>query len=216
MPYQSTKTFGHERGLSCCFRQWRAESHCRLLHGYSLGFKFTFGADELDHCGWVVDFGGLKDLFSILEDTFDHTLLVAEDDPWLEALEELGGHDRKQPKNTFWPGVARIVIVPATGAEAFASMVFEVTEQWLKDAGFAPRCWLVSVEVMEHGANSAIALADETYEAPQELKVEIGPTISAAKFNELLDRVATEAGVANRLGAVGTFAPIPHDQMHKP
>jgi len=31
-----------------------------------------------------------------------------------------------------------------------------VTEQWLKDAGFAPRCRLVSVEVKEHGANSAV------------------------------------------------------------
>ncbi|SVB70610.1 uncharacterized protein METZ01_LOCUS223464, partial [marine metagenome] len=26
--YQSTKTYGNEVGLSCCFRQWRADSHC--------------------------------------------------------------------------------------------------------------------------------------------------------------------------------------------
>ena len=52
--------------------------------------------------------------------------------------------------------VARVVIVPATGCEAFAQLIFECTEVWLKDAGFAPRARLLSVEVSEHGANSAI------------------------------------------------------------
>ena len=142
----STKTYSHERGLSCAFRQWRAESHCRLIHGYALGVKFVFAAQELDHCGWVVDFGGLKPLFSMLEDTFDHKLLVAADDPNGDMFA------------TFhkWH-LADVVVVPATGCEAFARMIFDVTQQWLKDAGFSPRCWLVSVEVMEHGANSAIA-----------------------------------------------------------
>lgn len=31
MTYVSTKTYGHEVGLSATFRQWRASSHCRLL-----------------------------------------------------------------------------------------------------------------------------------------------------------------------------------------
>ncbi len=141
----STKTYGHEVGFSCAFRQWRAESHCRFIHGYALGFKFTFAANSLDHRGWVVDFGGLKDLKAILEGTFDHKTLVAADDPEIEYLREL--HLAK---------VIDMVEVPATGCEAFARMVFDVTEQYLKDAGYGPRCWLVSVEVMEHGANSAI------------------------------------------------------------
>lgn len=155
----STKTFGHDLGFSCAFRQWRAESHCHFIHGYALGFKFTFGANALDHCGWVVDFGGLKDLKQILADTFDHKLLVAEDDPWKNQLLAL-----HTPYHGSLPNVmpqlelpaADVVIVPATGCEAFARMVYDVTEQWLKDAGFGPRCWLVSVEVSEHGANSAI------------------------------------------------------------
>lgn len=146
MRYMSTKTYANDRGLSCAFRQWRAESHCHLIHGYALGFKFTFGADELDHRGWVVDFGGLKPLWSILEDTFDHTLIAAEDDPALAALKAL---DRG--------GVCKLIVMPHAGCEAFATMVYDVTEQWLKDAGFSPRCKLISVEVSEHGANSAIA-----------------------------------------------------------
>lgn len=144
-PMHSTKTYGHELGFSCAFRQWKAESHCRHLHGYALGFKFTFAAQFMDERGWVVDFGGLKDLKAILEGTFDHRTLVAADDPEIEALRGLHR-----------AGVICMVEVPATGCEAFARMVFDCAEQYLKDAGFAPRCWLVSVEVMEHGANSAI------------------------------------------------------------
>lgn len=145
MPHQSTKSYGHDIGLSACFRQWRAESHCKFLHGYALAISFKFEADELDARNWVVDFGGLKPLKSILEDSFDHKMLVAEDDPMLEYLVALGKL-----------GLAQVVVVPATGCERFAQMIYEVTEQWLVDAGFAPRCRLVSVEVREHGANSAI------------------------------------------------------------
>ena len=87
--YQSTKSYGHEMGFSCCFRQWRADSHCRLLHGYALAFKFIFESKTLDVRNWVVDFGGLKPLKAMLQDTFDHTLLVAEDDPKKQVLLDL-------------------------------------------------------------------------------------------------------------------------------
>ena len=145
MTFRSTKTYGHEIGLSCAFRQWRAESHCRLLHGYALSMKFEFEAEELDARNWVVDFGGLKPLKTILEDTFDHKLLVAGDDPMKYALLELGAL-----------GLADVIVLPSVCCEKFAEYIFEVAEQWLSDAGFAPRCQLVSVEVREHGANSAI------------------------------------------------------------
>lgn len=145
MPFKSTKTFGHEQGLSACFRQWRAQSHCNLLHGYALAVKITFEAESLDVRNWVVDFGSLKTLKQWLCDTFDHTLLVAEDDPWKDELCALQGL-----------GLARAVVVPATGCEQFAKLIFDCTEVWLKDNGYAPRCWVYSVEVSEHGANSAI------------------------------------------------------------
>jgi 6-pyruvoyltetrahydropterin/6-carboxytetrahydropterin synthase len=145
----STKTYGHEIGLSACYRQWRAESHCRLLHGYALSVKFEFEATELDLRNWVVDFGSLKSLKGMLEDTFDHTLLVAEDDPMKDELCGLTG-----------VGLARAVVVPATGCEAFAKLIYEVAELWLVDNGYAPRCRVRSVEVREHGANSAIYVGD--------------------------------------------------------
>lgn len=143
--YASTKTFGHDLGFSAAFRQWRADSHCRFIHGYALAFRFEFETDELDHRNWVVDFGGLKGLRKMLEDTFDHKLLVAKDDPEIEWFREA---HRK--------GIADVVEVEAGGCEKFAELVFDYAEQWLKAAGFSPRCRLVSVEVKEHGSNSAI------------------------------------------------------------
>lgn len=143
--FYSTKTYGHDLGLSAAFRQWRADSHCRFIHGYALSFKFEFEAEELDIRNWVVDFGGLKGLKGMLENTFDHKLLVAEDDPELEWFKEA---ERR--------GIAEVVVVQAGGCEKFAELVYNVTEQWMIDNGFSPRCKLVSVEVREHGANSAI------------------------------------------------------------
>lgn len=148
--FLSTKTYGHNIGLSCCFRQWKAHSHCNQLHGYSLAVKFTFGCIELDHTNWCVDFGSLKSLKQMLQDTFDHTLLVAEDDPKLEVFKQLD----------YLHGIAKVVEVPACGCEKFAEMIFECAEIWLKDNGYAPRVKLIAVEVKEHGANSAIKLAE--------------------------------------------------------
>jgi 6-pyruvoyltetrahydropterin/6-carboxytetrahydropterin synthase len=142
--YQSSKRYGHEQGFSCAFRQWKAHSHCSKIHGYPLAFEFVFESDELDRCGWVVDFGGLKSLKGILESTFDHKTIVAQDDPELEFFKD--GEERK---------IFDLVILPATGCEKFSEYVFNIAEIWLKDAGFAPRVMLVSVKVSEHGGNSA-------------------------------------------------------------
>lgn len=145
MPFRSTKKYDHNVGLSCCFRQWRAQSHCNKLHGYALAFKFVFETEELDERNWVVDFGSLKSLKGVLEENFDHTTLVAADDPELAWFQE--AHERN---------IIDIVVVPSVGCEKVAEMVFHVAEIWLKDAGYAPRVTLKSVEVSEHSGNSAI------------------------------------------------------------
>lgn len=145
MTWKSTKTYGHNLGLSCAFRQWRAESHCRFLHGYAVSVKFVFATDELDVRNWAVDFGSLKSLKGWLEDTFDHKTLVATDDPYFDVFLEL---HRKE--------IIDMIEVPNTGCEKFAEMIFEYTEMWLVSNGYSPRVWIESVEVMEHGANSAL------------------------------------------------------------
>lgn len=148
--YRSTKRYGAEIGLSCGFRQWRADSHCRLVHGYALAFKFTFESEELDVRNWVVDFGSLKGLKGLLEDTFDHKVIVAKDDPEIDWF--LDAQNR---------GIMEVVVAEKTGCEAFAKLAYEAALEWLKWNGYVPRCRVVSVEVSEHGANSAIYMEEE-------------------------------------------------------
>lgn len=150
--YRSSKTYGHEIGLSAAFRQWRAQSHCRLIHGYALSVHLEFEADELDERNWVVDFGSLKSFKAQLENTFDHKLLVAADDPHLQNFKLIEK-----------AGLAQIVIVPATGCEAFAEMIFEGAQVWLEDNGYAPRVRMHHVTVREHGANSGTYSRPTTY-----------------------------------------------------
>lgn len=143
--YGSTKTYVHSVGLSCVFRQWRAQSHCRFLHGYAIKVKCVFETTQLDERNWAVDFGSLKSFKGWLEDMFDHKMLVAEDDPHRGRLEALSVSER----------LADIRIVPATGCEAMSRMIFEYLECWLVDNGYSPRVKLTSVEVAEHAGNSA-------------------------------------------------------------
>ncbi|MDX9998797.1 MAG: 6-carboxytetrahydropterin synthase [Phenylobacterium sp.] len=146
MAHLSTKTYGAERGLTCALRQWRADSHCALLHGYSLGFRFTFAAEQLDAAGWVVDFGkgGFGPIREWLHATFDHTLLVAEDDPARETLMALGAAGLAQPR-----------LVPGVSCERLAQYVFDNCDPMVRAASRG-RCWIDQVECFEHGANSAI------------------------------------------------------------
>ena len=142
--FYSGKTYSHSTGHSCAFRQWKATSHCNLIHGYALQFEFTFGGDELDERNWIVDFGGLKPLKEWCKHMFDHTYLVAEDDPFLpEAL--------KLNEN----GIAQVRVVPATGAEKFSQFIYEKLSPFI-ETETEGRVKIIKVEFREHGKNSAI------------------------------------------------------------
>jgi 6-pyruvoyltetrahydropterin/6-carboxytetrahydropterin synthase len=148
--YRSTKTYGHELGLSACFRQHRAvHSHCSFLHGYALSFRFEFEAEKLDERNWVLDFGGLKPLKEKLVRTFDHKLIIAGDDPQLDMLSSLAGL-----------GLADVVVLHAVGCEAFAKFACQLAETFLfhsmHDDIHSRGLRVASVECAEHGANSAI------------------------------------------------------------
>jgi len=135
MTYYSTKTYGHNIGLSAVFRQPNADhSHCHLLHGYSLAFKFTFGCRDLDNKNWAVDFGGLKPLKKWLEDQFDHKLCLDINDPHLEKFKELEKLD-----------LAEIRLSDGVGAEKFAEHAFRFADNLItvKTDG---RCFVESVE----------------------------------------------------------------------
>lgn len=145
-----TKTYDHNLGLSACFRQHRADSHCHDPHGYPLSFKLMFGATHLDSNNWVIDFGGLKPIKAWLCEHFDHRTVMAADDPALEDFQALyAKHGFKTP-----------LVIPFVGCEGFAGYAYAHIHEWLvhtfpKDID-ERGLWLRSVEVREHGANSAI------------------------------------------------------------
>ncbi len=144
--YISTKTYKQIGPVA--YRQWRADSHCNLIHGYALSFHFEFEADTLDARNWVTDFGGLKPLKSVLEDWFDHTLLVAQDDPMREHLLELGKLK-----------LAKITEVEKTGCEGIADFLYEYINTILLPSfgsSEAERVWCSKVEVRETDSNMAM------------------------------------------------------------
>lgn len=158
--FYSTKTLGNDRGLSCCFRQWRStHSHCSLLHGYSIGIKLIFECDTLDERNWVMDFGGLKQFKQWAEYMFDHTLVVAEDDPELELFKNMAKIGKIDSDSV--TAICDLRVVPAVGCERFAEMAY-IKMQEILDASIAAGTALnhtvkvKSVEVFEHAGNSAI------------------------------------------------------------
>ncbi len=142
--FSVTKTYGHDLGISAAFRQWRAESHCRFIHGYALAFAFVFQAQQLDKNGWVLDFGALKPLKERLLAQFDHKTLVAEDDPQFERL-----------KQAHMSGLVDLRIMDRVGCEAFAKWAHGAATVVLEGIGESWRVRCAVVEVSEHGANSA-------------------------------------------------------------
>ena len=147
--FQSTKVFD---GFSTVFRQWKADgTHCRFLHGYGISFKVYFEG-ELDHRNWVWDFGGMKRAKTQIDGMspkewmdymFDHTLVVAEDDPYLEGFKAMGVH-----------GLAQTRVIPATGAEKFAEFIFNKLNEFV-NTETEGRVRVTKVKFMEHGKNAA-------------------------------------------------------------
>lgn len=110
--------------------------------------KFFFGTNDLDARNWAADYGGLKELKRVLEDQFDHTLLVAEDDPELDFYKEM--EKRK---------IAKLTILPKLGCEGLADQLYKfVNGVYIPDywgQGESARLWCYRVEVRETQANMA-------------------------------------------------------------
>ena len=147
--FQSSKVFD---GFSTVFRQWKAkETHCRFVHGYGISFKVYFEG-ELDHRNWVWDFGGMKRAKTKIDGKspkawmdymFDHTLIVAQDDPFIEAFKQMEE-----------AGVAQVRVIPATGAEKFAEYIYNKLNEFVH-VETEGRVRVTKVKFMEHGKNAA-------------------------------------------------------------
>jgi 6-pyruvoyltetrahydropterin/6-carboxytetrahydropterin synthase len=147
--FRSTKIFD---GYSTCFRQWRAEgTHCKFLHGYGVSFKVWFEG-ELDERNWVWDFGGMKRAKGTIDGMnpkawmdymFDHTTIVAEDDPYLETFKQMNNE-----------GIIQLRIIPAVGAEQFSNYLWVKLNNFVQEETDG-RVRVVQVEFREHEKNTA-------------------------------------------------------------
>lgn len=146
--YKYTSTKEYINAFPCAYRQWRADSHCNLIHGYSFTMRFFFGTDSLDVRNWAADYGGLKELKAKLEEMFDHTLLVAEDDPCLDLFKELEANK-----------MARLTILPKLGCEGLSDLLYRyvngiyIPDMW--GQAESERLWCYRVEVRETVTNMA-------------------------------------------------------------
>ena len=148
--FQSTKVFD---GFSCVFRQWKAETtHCKYVHGYGVSFKVWFEGD-LDERNWVWDFGGMKRAKTQIDNMsakewmdymFDHTMIIAEDDPFIESFKLMDQ-----------AGAAQVRILPAVRAEKFAEYIYNKLQEFV-NTETEGRVKVVQVQFMENQRNSAI------------------------------------------------------------
>jgi 6-pyruvoyltetrahydropterin/6-carboxytetrahydropterin synthase len=148
--FQSTKIFD---GFSTVFRQWKAEgTHCKYLHGYGVSFKVWFEG-ELDERNWVWDFGGMKRAKGTIDGKnpkawmdymFDHTTIVATDDPGIGGFRTMNDL-----------GIIQLRELEAVGAEQFAKYIFEKLNTFVQEET-SGRVSVVRVEFMEHNKNTAI------------------------------------------------------------
>jgi 6-pyruvoyltetrahydropterin/6-carboxytetrahydropterin synthase len=148
--FQSTKVFD---GFSTVFRQWKAEgTHCKYLHGYGVSFKVWFEG-ELDERNWVWDFGGMKRAKGNIDGKnpkewmdymFDHTTIVATDDPGIGGFRTMNQL-----------GIIQLRELEAVGAEQFAKYVFEKLNTFVQEETDG-RVSVIRVEFAEHNKNTAI------------------------------------------------------------
>ena len=147
--HQSSKVFD---GFSTVFRQWKAEdTHCRFLHGYGISFKVYFEG-ELDHRNWVWDFGGMKRAKTQIDGKspkawmdymFDHTLVIAKDDPYYDKFMKMDDD-----------GIIQVRVIEATGAEKFAEYIYNKLNDFVHEETEG-RVRVTKVKFMEHGKNAA-------------------------------------------------------------
>lgn len=118
------------------------DGHCRFVHGHGWSFEFEFVADSLDANGFVIDFGGLKELKAEL-DKLDHAFVVSADDPELFPFRSR-------------PDLYQLVIVPCASSEGLAEHFFHTANRVLAGTYFQTRgARCIRCTVFEDSRNSA-------------------------------------------------------------
>jgi hypothetical protein len=135
--------------LPCCHRSWANQGKRFFPHGYVRTFEVEFACAETEpDTGVVVESNAVREIRAELRYQFDHTTLIALDDPQRDLFELLAER-----------GVIGLRIMDNTGMEGSAAWVFDTAEQI---AGLATggRVWVSRVKARESRNHVVTLTAD--------------------------------------------------------
>lgn len=140
--------------LPCCHRSWAQQGNCMFLHGYEREFDVEFSCAETEpNTGLVLDRSSLRDVRAALRHQFDHTTLIAADDPQRNLFEVLA--DR---------GAIDLRIMDDIGMERAADWVYDTAGRIVRLAT-AGRVWVSRVEARE-SRNNVVTLTEASVSRP--------------------------------------------------
>jgi 6-pyruvoyl-tetrahydropterin synthase len=132
--------------LPCCHRSWANQGKRFFLHGDERTFEIEFACAETEPgTGLVVDDNTLNQVRAAIRDQFDHTSLIAVDDPQRDLFDLLA--DR---------GVIDLRIMDNTATAGSAAWAFETVERIVGQAT-AGRVWVSRIKARE-SRNSVVTL----------------------------------------------------------
>ena len=122
--------------------QHRHPGHCSFLHGHNWSLSLTFACEELDHLGFVIDFGGIKFINQWISEHLDHAIMFAKSDE--EGLKALAA----------FPHLFKPYVMENCSAEGMAKHLFGVFDKLIREES-KNRVRLLSVRVGEDSKNFA-------------------------------------------------------------
>jgi 6-pyruvoyltetrahydropterin/6-carboxytetrahydropterin synthase len=139
--------------LPCAHRSWAHGGKCAFLHGYERSFEIEFGCSEFEAgTGFVVDFSDLKEVRALIQEQFDHTTLIARDDPERELFERL---ERA--------GAMDLRIMDHTGMEGAAQWVYRNVDRLIRERT-GGRVRVIRVNARESRKNAVVFRAPDAGE----------------------------------------------------
>jgi 6-pyruvoyltetrahydropterin/6-carboxytetrahydropterin synthase len=136
-------------GLPCCQRVWTGTGKQAFLHGYERTFEIEFACAETEPgSGLVVNNECIKTIRAALRFQFDHTTLVAADDPQRDLFELMAIN-----------GVIDLRIMDNTGTQCCAAWVFDTAERIVGPATQG-RVWVSRIEARQSRNNIVTLTGD--------------------------------------------------------
>jgi 6-pyruvoyltetrahydropterin/6-carboxytetrahydropterin synthase len=137
--FHMRKAFG---SLPCCHRSWANQGRRVFLHGYERTFEIEFACAETEPgTGLVLDPATIKEVLAVLRRQFDHTTLIAIDDPDRDLFELLAER-----------GAIDLRIMSNTGMHGSAAWVFDTVDSIVGRATRG-RVWVSRIKARESDSN---------------------------------------------------------------